>query len=242
MTVMDGLVPLGPMGYLALSDADGVGEPLLASGDLHGAFDGSHGAHISNAYVDSQQQCCLYRSTPTISVTNVSQRKKPTGEEKKKPRRIFSPAETAAVKVLKDWYDLEGQKVGQEAICDKWAELWESPLTQSGLSQYINGVVPLNVVAAIRLAPIVGCKPRDILDVPELRDFPKAEQVDLTAWPFKGIDKKRIAALEVSQKMEIVGAIRTLLIDFERPAQISENESDGLQRRRRRSATIRKNT
>ena len=83
---------IGPMRDLTLSDPDGLSEFLLASGDLDGSFNSGHAAHISNAYADSQQQCCLRMGQLRISVANMSD---DTKSKQLKKRRKLNDIEKA---------------------------------------------------------------------------------------------------------------------------------------------------
>lgn len=93
--------------------------------------------------------------------------KEKKGKSSKRPPLTESERE-AARKLKERWLAIpKATRPTQEEMCEMWGQ--DGKITQSGISQYLNGAVPLNVTAAIRFASIFKCKPEEILDVPELR-------------------------------------------------------------------------
>lgn len=221
VAVVDGLT-IDPMRDLALSNANGIGQPLLASCDLDGSFDGSHGLNISNAYVVSQQQCCLKPAYRSISVTNMSKRTSHENGDKPPPKELTDLEKQAAKNLRKQWEKMpDSIRPTQEKLGEMYGSLWgDAGITQSMVSQYLNEIRPINVSAAIRFAPIFGCRPRDILDAPELRDFPKADQISLEAlWPFESFSYGEYRALSDRQLIFLEGVITgALMVYKEKPA------------------------
>ena len=113
---------------------------------------------------------------------------------------------------------------------EKMAELWGEGGSQSLISQYLNGVIALNVTAAIRFGTIFGCKPEEILDVPELAGRPAARasassQVLLmhAPWPFS-IPRERFDRLSHNQKGQIEGVMKRQIEEFEHLANSSREK------------------
>jgi hypothetical protein len=212
MVVVHGL-PVDPMRDLALSDADSVSQPLLTSCDLDGSFNSAHGAYISNAYVESQQQHCLLSVPRGISVPNMAKGKGDKGSR----RPPLTAHEREVARQLKArWRAMpDAERPTQE----KMGELWGEGGSQSVISQYLNGVIPLNVTAAIRFADIFQCKPHEILDVPELHGRPTPTISNVVQfqkdWPFLPVTRKQYDDLSDAAKQQIIGFIQAKLGEFE---------------------------
>jgi hypothetical protein len=167
-------------------------------------------ADISSAYVARQQQRCLLSAPHGISVPNVAKEKK--GKTPKRPP-LTEVERDAARKLKARWLAIpDGTRPTQE----KMGEMWGEGGSQSLISQYLNGIIPLNVTAAIRFAHIFKCKPEDILDVPELHGRPTAEPANLPSnvahiqkpWPFTGVPRDLFDRLPDLDKGEIIGLMK----------------------------------
>lgn len=78
---------------------------------------------------------------------------------------------------------------------------------QSALSQYLRGDIPLNPNAAEKFAKLLGCN---------VADFSPDIAIELLkTWPFPSIERSRFDGLSAAQKMEIQGAVRNMLVEFE---------------------------
>jgi transcriptional regulator with XRE-family HTH domain len=78
---------------------------------------------------------------------------------------------------------------------------------QSALSQYLRGDIPLNPNAAEKFARLLGCSVADF--------SPDIAAELLKTWPFPSIERARFDSLTAAQKMEIQGAVRNMLVEFE---------------------------
>lgn len=145
----------------------------------------------------------------SISVTNMDREK----DRKAKP----TPADIRASKQLKNiWLRIpKTQRPTQDKIAERWMELWpESSMTQSGISQYMNGNVPLNPVAVQKFSVILECKPSDIRDdVPVVSQLKPTERSE--EWPFKDISPKRYQSMPPEWRLKAEGAVLAVLLSYE---------------------------
>ena len=91
------------------------------------------------------------------------------------------------------------------------AAQWGEGGSQSVISQYLNGKIPLNIPAAFKFAAIFHCEAEDILPIPELHGRPTPPLGNVIqlkkSWPLPGVDPEALRDLEAGDKREIAGMI-----------------------------------
>jgi transcriptional regulator with XRE-family HTH domain len=92
---------------------------------------------------------------------------------------------------------------------------------QSALSQYLRGDIPLNPSAAEKFAKLLGCNVADF--------SPDIATELLKTWPFPAIERLRFDRLTTAQKIEIQGAVRKMIMEFENESHsVMRNKSHGV--------------
>lgn len=128
-------------------------------------------------------------------------------------RPELKPADKEAAKRLRAIWDNtpRSKRPTQEEI----AEQLDS--NQSAVSQYLNGVIPLNARATLVFARALDValeEIRDDLEEVKLALELAAQSGQLAVWPFE-IDYKRFSRLRNEQKLEIQGVVREMIFRFE---------------------------
>ena len=128
----------------------------------------------------------------------------------KTPKRApLTEFESGVAKKLKQrWLDIP---IAERPTQWEMAAQWGEGGSQSVISQYLNGKIPLNIPAAYRFSRIFRCKPEEILDVPELhgRSAPLPDNVIQLkkSWPLPGVDPDALSELDPGDRREIAGMI-----------------------------------
>lgn len=109
---------------------------------------------------------------------------------------------------------------------------------QSAVSQYLNGLIPLNFKATLIFAKELGCRPEEIrTDLPEFLLVHEFWDVGLKQlkkapipprWPFS-LDKERYDALNPEQKQTVERLLDQVLLALEGPPPDSQS-TDQVQR------------
>ncbi|RZI81091.1 MAG: XRE family transcriptional regulator [Rubrivivax sp.] len=110
-----------------------------------------------------------------------------------------------------------GDPFSQESL----AEVFQ--LSQSTMSQYINGSIPLNADALRKFAQVMNVDPLSISPSISAKERERAvfwnqhpvADVGRSSWPFKRIAPNRIAALDSDQRAFMEGRLLALLEDME---------------------------
>jgi hypothetical protein len=87
---------------------------------------------------------------------------------------------------------------------------------QSAVGQFLNGKARISMKAAVGFAKGLGCEisdfsPRLAAEAAGIRSVQASDGL----WPFPGIDRVRFDRLSSAQKLEIQGALRSLITAFE---------------------------
>lgn len=96
--------------------------------------------------------------------------------------------------------------------------------SQGNLGHYLHGRRPLNLSAAIGFAtgmgvPIEAFSPTLAAELAKVKEIPKERPTrhQEDGWPFPSIDRERFDRLTKEQKIEIQGAVRSMITTFEGP-------------------------
>jgi transcriptional regulator with XRE-family HTH domain len=123
--------------------------------------------NISSAVSEKQQQCCLRLNGRIHTIAAMG----------KTTNRKFTPADRQAAKNLREIWDRKYRELGLTQASA--AEKMEFQ-TQSAVSQYLNGAVPLRIAAALKFAKILKVKPTDIR--PDLAELTSELSMDALDW------------------------------------------------------------
>lgn len=100
---------------------------------------------------------------------------------KKRRTRDANPTEAdrAAAARLRAIWNLRAERGDQNRIAAIWHGPGGSGITQGAVSQYLNGLTPLNATAVLRFADFLGIDPLSIRDdLPELQALARARRSD----------------------------------------------------------------
>lgn len=104
--------------------------------------------------------------------SSATRRAKPNAADLEAAARLRTLWEAAQKSAL-----AAGRRLTQAAVCE------ELDINQSAVSQYLNGLIPLNYRAVLGFAKVIGCDPRQIRDdLPEQRQAAMQESHQEPGW------------------------------------------------------------
>lgn len=152
---------LHPLGYAGLRNADAGAELCLPLTNLDSALNGFHRSKISAAYGYKQQRRWWRAPDQFISVPNME------SSDRKKAKPTAADLRAAA-RLKKLWLAMPRDRRPTQ---DLMAEHWGEGGSQSLISQYMNGNIPLNIRAVMFFVRELGCEAEEIYpDLPGLAD------------------------------------------------------------------------
>lgn len=152
-----------PLGNSPLSYSKGSGELLLRSKEIDSFLNCTHGSEISGAYSDSQQRRLWQSRQASISVANM-----PSDQHKKAKMSAADKEAHKRLRAIWEGFTPRKDRPKQDDIAEDLG-------SQSVVSQYLTGRIPINYYAAKVFAKHLKCKDTDIRsDLPEQKIVAKA--------------------------------------------------------------------
>lgn len=211
---------VNPLRDASLSYTKRSSQLLLRPDEINGFLNCAHEPQISGAYSDSQQRRLWRPSRASISVPNM-----PSDPHKKAKMASADKEAHKRLRAIWDGFTPKKDRPKQEAIAEDLG-------SQSVVSQYLTGRIPINYYAAKVFAKHLKCKDTDIRsDLPEQQIVAKASDSSVS----EGEVDQMWSTMTTAQKMLAIGLHQAFTQQFTAPQQEEQKDEPKDRHRTRRS-------